>query len=283
MLILSNTTDTIQIVLGGSVTTNQLRCYASFRDITTTAFTPGRKVVNTADTTDVNLVDSPASSTNRVIDYISIFNSDTAAQTVTVKYDANGTEYSLFVCVLGVGERIEYQEGQGFSVFANSGAVKQSLNQGTSPASSGLNVVVLSSDQTNNNAVANTIQDVTGLSFAVNAGHTYWFRFSIIYTSASTSTGSRWSINGPAITSLRYKSEYSLTTTSNTVNEGLSAYDVPAASNATSTATGSNICVIEGFITPAANGTLICRFASEVISSAIVAKAGSIVQWLQVI
>lgn len=47
-------------------------------------------------------------------------------------------------------------------------------------------------------------------------------------------------------------------------------------------ATGSNIAVIEGFITPSANGTVIARFASEITASAIVAKAGSIVMYQQV-
>jgi len=60
------------------------------------------------------------------------------------------------------------------------------------------------------------------------------------------------------------------------------AYDNPAASNATSAATGGNIAIIEGFIRPSANGTLIARFASEVANSAITAKAGSIVQYMAV-
>ncbi len=37
MLILTEITDNIQAVLGGSVTTNQLQCNSSWRDITTTA------------------------------------------------------------------------------------------------------------------------------------------------------------------------------------------------------------------------------------------------------
>jgi hypothetical protein len=56
---------------------------------------------------------------------------------------------------------------------------------------------------------------------------------------------------------------------------------VPAASNATSAATGSNIAIIEGIIKPSGSGTVIARFASEVASSAIVAKAGSYVEYKQ--
>jgi hypothetical protein len=135
-------------------------------------------------------------------------------------------------------------------------------------------VISLSADVTNNNAVANSIASVTNLSFSVTANTTYKFKFFIVYTSAATTTGSRWSITGPAITFLNYNSEYSLTATSKTFNAGLSGYDLPAASNATSASTGSNIAIIEGIIRPSANGTVTARFASEVASSSIVAKGG---------
>ncbi len=137
------------------------------------------------------------------------------------------------------------------------------------------NTNLLTSDVTNSNVTANTIADVTGLSFAVTSGNTYKFRFFIAYTAAATTTGSRWSINGPTNTFLYYHSSYSLTTTTTTTNDGLSTYDVPAASNISSAATGSNIAIIEGIIKPSASGTVIARFASEVSSSAIVAKTGS--------
>lgn len=140
--------------------------------------------------------------------------------------------------------------------------------------------VVLLADRTNNNAVTNTLADVTGLSFPVVAGQRYWFRFRIVYTAQVITTGSRWSINGPAITGLSYLSEYSLTTTTTTRNPTLTAYNLPAASNLSSASTGpSNTVLIEGFIQPSANGNVIARFASEVANSAIVAKVGSFVEF----
>jgi len=142
----------------------------------------------------------------------------------------------------------------------------------------GPNVVTLTSDVTNNNATANTIADVTGLSFSVVSGRTYRFRALIAYTAAATSTGSRWAINGPATSLLAYNSRYSLTTTTQTTNY-LNAYNTPATSNATSATTTGNIAIIEGILTPTASGTVVVRFASEVANSAIVAKAGSILEW----
>ncbi|HVQ44597.1 MAG TPA: hypothetical protein VMT30_06550 [Candidatus Saccharimonadia bacterium] len=138
-------------------------------------------------------------------------------------------------------------------------------------------VLRLAADVINNNATANTMADVTGLTWSVTSGTLYTFSCTISYTAAATTTGSRWSINGPATpTALFYKSQYSLTTTTYTTNDPVNAYDSPAASSASSAAiTGNNIATVSGFIRPSANGTVALRFASEVSSSAITAKAGS--------
>lgn len=125
-------------------------------------------------------------------------------------------------------------------------------------------------------AAANTLGDVTGLSFPVVAGTRYWFKFVIPYTAAATTTGSRWTINGPAVTSLHYRSDYTLTATSRTVNDGLSAYNLPAGANATSIV-ASNLAVIEGIVNPSASGSVIARGASEILNSAVTARAGATV------
>lgn len=282
MIILSETTDNLQVVLGGSVTTNQLQCFTAWRDRTSTTFVAGRTVTNTNSTTDVTIAASPAASTQRIIDYISVYNNDTVNATVTVKLDANGTEYILFKVTLAATEKIEYHEGQGFKVIASTGAVKQSINQGANASTSGLTAVVLGSDVTNNNAVANTIADVTGLSFSVTNGKTYYFQFIIWYTAAATTTGSRWGVNCSAGTAatLSLTSEYTLTTTTSTRNANIQAFDSPAASNATSVV-AMNKAMIEGIFTANADGTFIARFASEVANSAIVAKAGSVCYYQQ--
>ena len=114
MLILTETTDNLQVVLAGAVTANQLQCVASWRDITAAAYTPGRTVIVTNSTTDVNIVSAPAESTQRVIDMISIYNADTQPATVTIKLDANGTEYIIYKEMIAPGEFIKYVEGAGW-------------------------------------------------------------------------------------------------------------------------------------------------------------------------
>lgn len=137
----------------------------------------------------------------------------------------------------------------------------------------------LAANVINANATANTIADVTGLSFPVVAGQTSYFRFFIPYSAAATTTGSRWSINGPAVTSLVYTSEYTLTASTQTNNEGLAGYNLPAAASASSGSLPANFAVLEGIINPSASGIVIARFASSVASSAITALAGSLVSY----
>lgn len=121
MLVLTEATDNLQVVLGGAITTSQLRCMSVWRDITTTVYTPGRTVTNTNSTTDVNIVPSPGASTQRVVDFINIYNSDTAASQVIVKFDANGTEYILWTATLLVGESVQYVEGTGWQKLTSGG------------------------------------------------------------------------------------------------------------------------------------------------------------------
>lgn len=278
MLILAQTTDTIEILLGGAPVA-QLPVVASFRDISATTYTPGRSAINTNGVTPIVAVAAPADSVQRVIDFINIFNPNVANAQVTVRLNLNGTRFVLTTVILAQGERLVYQEGIGWQAFTTAGALKNALNQGTNVVASGDSVVTLGSDVTNNNAVANTIQDITGLQFPVVAGQRFWFQFVIDYTAAATTTGSRFSIQGPTFTRLAYQSEYALTTTSKTFNSSLSAYDLPAASSASSGATPGNLAIIEGIIAPSANGNVIARFASEIANSAIVAKAGSFVRY----
>ena len=168
---------------------------------------------------------------------------------------------------------------EGVTTAGTAGQYLQSGGTGAPTWVSGTTIVTLGSDVINNNATANTIADVTGLSFSVTAGVTYRFKALIIYTSAATTTGSRWSINGPASpTIIAYTSHYPNSSIAETVNYA-NAYDLPAASNTVSPFTSANIAQIEGIIKPSANGTVVVRFASEVSNSAITAKAGSTLTW----
>ena len=279
MITLTQTTDKIQVKLSGVVSTNQLHCYSVFRDTTTTGITPSRNVVLTNNTTAVDLVGSPSSSTQRNVEYLNVYNADTSSATVTFLFNDNGTTYEINVATLLPGEKVEYQSGIGFKVLDCFGSNKISIEYQPIPLTSGFTTVILGTDYTNSNATLNTLEDITGYSFPVTNGKTYWFRFQFLVTSAAAATGHRVSINGPTTSELSY---YTLLVAS-TASAGAfwnAAYGLPSTTTATTPATGG-MGYLEGIATFSANGTLIGRVASEVAGSGVTIKAGSVIYYRQ--
>jgi hypothetical protein len=137
------------------------------------------------------------------------------------------------------------------------------------------NAIMLASDFVNSLSTANLITNITGLAAALQAGSWYHFRAVIRYVSVATATGLRFSVNGPAFTAgdLSYRSNYSLAATTQTLNEGLTSYDLPAAANATTPATGT--AIIEGHVKPTADGDLQFRCAKTATAANLTIKAGS--------
>jgi hypothetical protein len=280
MIFLDSSTN-LTIELAATVATNQARSYASWRDTKAGELSPGFTSVDTNNTSAVNIVPAPAATYTRGVDYVNVYNEDTSSITCTVKV---GTRI-LCKLALATGETLVYTDEAGWYVLSSAGTVKSSINQIAGAAQSGFNIVVLASDVINNNAVANTIADVTGLSFAITNTKFYEFKFVCRYTANATTTGSRWSINASAGTAATcsYMSESSLTTTTTTRNANVQSFDSPAASSASSASTGNNLAIIEGVILANADATLIARFASEVASAAITAKAGSFVIYREIV
>lgn len=150
-------------------------------------------------------------------------------------------------------------------------------------AISPLQVVKLTSPVTINSGAANLATDITGLSFPVVSGRHYYFYVWIDFTTDATTTGSRWTVNGPGMTRIVYKSEYTLTGSTLTTNVHQTSLQLPAASNATSNGTGANYAMIEGFFTPSGNGTFQVQGAREVNAGGnqVVAQVGSSIQYTE--
>ncbi len=73
MIVLTATTDNLQLVLDAAHTSAALKVVTCWRDITTTDYTPGRTRTDSNGTTDVNIVPAPAASTQRVVDFITVY------------------------------------------------------------------------------------------------------------------------------------------------------------------------------------------------------------------
>lgn len=131
MLKLDTTTRKIQAVLSGAITTNQLPCMVSYSDDNGTTYVGGTQLTNTNSTTAVDICAAPGASTVRDIDYLSIRNRDTAAATVTVMLDDNGTDYEIVKAALAVGDQLIYTHGDGWRVIDADGNLKTGGSSGT--------------------------------------------------------------------------------------------------------------------------------------------------------
>jgi len=130
MIRLSATSQKLQAVLAGVVTTNQLHCVVCYSDQTSTSYNGSSQYTSTNSTTAVDICDAPAASTIRDIDFISIRNRDTAAATVTVMVDVSATDSELVKATLAVGDQLVYTHSNGWATLDSAGQVKSSASGG---------------------------------------------------------------------------------------------------------------------------------------------------------
>ena len=260
-----NPSDLLKLVTSA---TSALDVLVSYEDTGANPDPGGLQKTAISSATTTTVLATPNASTVREITEISIRNKGAASNTVTVAVVNGSTTYERYEVGVGAEGHLLWTPATGWTL--------------TTPNTLGVSNVTILGTAVVNDLASAAYADVTGLSFAVTADLTYWFRFVVRYDSAATTTGSGWAISGPASpTYLHGTSTYTLTATSET-NNSFTAYDIPAAANATSLTTG-NVAVVEGFITPSASGTVILRFRSEVNSSAVTALAGSTVEWKRVL
>lgn len=103
-IILDSTTKSLKAKLSVAPATTNPDFVASWADDSDTAFLEGSSDGTLNGSTEVTLVAAPAASTRRVIKSIAITNRDTAAVTLTVIYDNNGTQRILARVTLYVGD-----------------------------------------------------------------------------------------------------------------------------------------------------------------------------------
>lgn len=136
--------------------------------------------------------------------------------------------------------------------------------------------------------VSTTLADVTGLSFAVIANKTYRFKFIIYYTANATGTGARFTLNGPtfAANGLFYTTSANISTAGGWAVQPQIAYNSGVALGSSYT-TALNYCIIEGFVSTTAAGTVIARYATETNTTTTITVKGtggllSYVEWEQI-
>lgn len=126
MLILDSTLKSLEVVLGGAITTNQLPWVIAYVDVKTSdmsllAVSEGDGQTNS--TTAVTMATAPASGNSRQVKAIYLHNADTVNATVTVQVNNNGTARTIFKAILATLETLRFSES-GWQVFTVNGELK---------------------------------------------------------------------------------------------------------------------------------------------------------------
>jgi len=101
----------------------------SWVDATTTTFTPGDNQGNVTTATTTTIASAPGASTQRGIKSIQVYNNASTDQTVTIKKDVGGSEYTLFKATMNAGESLAWSDGADWMVYDNQGRVKTATTE----------------------------------------------------------------------------------------------------------------------------------------------------------
>lgn len=111
MIVLDTTTKSLEVILGGAITTNQLDITCHAVDLLDSDQSVS-DVVNTDiasnNTTAVTIMAAPAAGHTRTVKSITVYNKDTVAATATVRINSSGTFYILVKPTLAVADTLIY-------------------------------------------------------------------------------------------------------------------------------------------------------------------------------
>jgi hypothetical protein len=124
VIVLDATTRSLEVLLGGAVAASQLPVVATYVDVTTSTYLPGSSNTVTNNSTAVTAAAAPAAATQRQVKLLSVYNADSAAVALTVRYNDNGTARKILTSTLQAGESLLYTDGEGFRALDANGAVK---------------------------------------------------------------------------------------------------------------------------------------------------------------
>ena len=103
-LVLDGTAISLQVAMSTSAATTNPTFVATYADNAGSGITEGATDGALNGSTDVTVVPAPTGSNRRVIKDITIYNGDTAAVTIFVKYDNNATQRTIAKVTLAVGD-----------------------------------------------------------------------------------------------------------------------------------------------------------------------------------
>lgn len=132
---LKDTTTTLEILLDAPVTADELDVTVAFINSfirpfpnevqTKVSADDGNQEAETDGTTPVTILDAPENSYKREVSFASVYNADTVAAIVTIRYS---TPRTIVRCEIQSGETLVYARGHGWYVLDAEGRIKTSLS-----------------------------------------------------------------------------------------------------------------------------------------------------------
>jgi hypothetical protein len=162
MIILDSTLRKLQLKLSGATTTNELPFVVSYVDITSTTFIAGSSNGLSSGASSVDVLSAPGAATQRQVKFLSVQNNDTASATVTVIYNDNGTQRTIWKGLLAVGDNLQYTDGEGFRITNSDGSIK------TASVGGGSGILGVSAGTASMSSGTLSFANSNGVSFGLN-------------------------------------------------------------------------------------------------------------------
>ncbi|GEM_PF-3853222 len=188
MLLLTGTTDLVQVVTNAAVTVD---VHASWVDNAAGTITPGRTNTAIATAATTTVVGSPAASTQRNLQSLIICNKHaSSAVGVTINHTDGTTVVQLYKLNLGAGETLIYLDGVGWAAYTALGGFKQAtansgawvdlggLVLGSAAVTTGvLTIPAYDLLRVSVRVTGYSGSDIASLRFNADAGANYWSRY----------------------------------------------------------------------------------------------------------
>lgn len=123
-MLLDTINRSLLVVLDGVVTTNELPITVHFGQGEATELIPFLQLSVTDGTTDVVILSIPQAKERKIVEFLSIHNADTAAATITLKYDDSSVQTVIIKVTLATGDTLIYERGNGFKTLDVDGNIQ---------------------------------------------------------------------------------------------------------------------------------------------------------------
>ena len=124
MIRLDTVNRSLTLFLNGAQVSAPLQIVVSYSDQTAATYLGASQLSNSNGVTAVTICAAPAASTIRDIDMVTVLNTDTGSQVVTIQLLDTATTYKIISTTLLVGEKLTYTHGSAWQVLDNTGNLK---------------------------------------------------------------------------------------------------------------------------------------------------------------